>query len=278
VTKAGKKIVIVKRRKKGHPAHHGGSWKVAYADFVTAMMAFFMVMWILGMDENLRKAVEGYFSNPVGYKKGYSAGVSPISVGTSPGRVQQPSVKLIVRNYEMKTFKATALRIKTRLEGAAGILGGKINVEMVMTAQGLRIELIEGGTGETFFTSGSSVMKPNAALALSMIADELNQLRNPIEIEGHTDANPMPASSGMTNWELSADRANAARRVLTAAGIDPARIVAVKGMADRNLRNPTDPYAAENRRISIFLPFSDTERQNDEEQPGDTLVKVGADS
>jgi chemotaxis protein MotB len=274
----GKKVVIVKKKKKAHGGHHGGSWKVAYADFVTAMMAFFMVMWILGMDENLRKAIEGYFSNPVGYKKGYSAGVSPISVGTSPGRVQQPSVKLIVRNYEVKTFKATAMRIKSRLAGAEGMLGGKINVEVVMTAQGLRIELIESGTGETFFTSGSSVMKPNAALALSMIADELNQLRNPIEIEGHTDANPMPASSGMTNWELSADRANAARRVLEAAGVDPERILAVKGMADKELRNPTDPYAAENRRISIFLPFSDTARESEEPQPGDTLVKLGADS
>jgi chemotaxis protein MotB len=97
----GGRIIIVKRRKKVRHQHHGGSWKVAYADFVTAMMAFFMVMWILGMDENLRKAVEGYFSNPVGFKKGYSAGASPLSVGASPASIKRDAIELASRNLQL---------------------------------------------------------------------------------------------------------------------------------------------------------------------------------
>ena len=88
MAKPGTKIIIVKKKVKGHGGHHGGSWKVAYADFVTAMMAFFMVMWILGMDENVREAIEAYFSNPVGLEKGYSTGASPLSSGNSPGAVK----------------------------------------------------------------------------------------------------------------------------------------------------------------------------------------------
>jgi chemotaxis protein MotB len=270
-----KKIVIVRKKKVHGGGHHGGSWKVAYADFVTAMMAFFMVMWILGMDENLRKAIEGYFSNPVGYKKGYSAGVSPISVGTSPGKVQQPSVKLIVRNFETKRFKGVADRISHKLEGAEQLLGGRIKVEIVVTQDGLRIELIETGSGITFFSPGSAVMKPKAAIALDLIAAELGELRNPIIVEGHTDASPMNVAPGYSNWELSADRANAARRVLEAAGIPRERIVGVRGMADRDLRNRDDPTSPENRRISIFLPFSDTVREP-MDTPADTLVKTAA--
>ena len=100
MSKAGAKIIIVKKKKKAHAGHHGGSWKVAYADFVTAMMAFFMVMWILGMDEKTKQAIEGYFSNPIGYKKGYSAGSSPISSGSSPSKVQTNQLRLIVRTQE----------------------------------------------------------------------------------------------------------------------------------------------------------------------------------
>src|ERR1700743_1829846 len=93
-------VIIVKKKKKGGHGHHGGAWKVAYADFVTAMMAFFMVMWILGMDQNLRNSIEGYFANPVGFKKGYSAGRSPLSSGNSPGQVQSQPVKLINQRVE----------------------------------------------------------------------------------------------------------------------------------------------------------------------------------
>src|ERR1051325_1529756 len=95
-----KKVIIIKKVKKGHGGHHGGAWKVAYADFVTAMMAFFMVMWILGMDQNLRDSIEGYFANPVGFKKGYTAGRSPLSSGMSPAQISKTPVKLMARAQE----------------------------------------------------------------------------------------------------------------------------------------------------------------------------------
>ena len=103
--RGGKKIIIVKKKVAGHGGHHGGSWKVAYADFVTAMMAFFMVMWILGMDDKTKQAIEGYFANPVGYKKGYGAGSSPLSTGTAPTNVQQTPLRSIVRTTEQRTFE-----------------------------------------------------------------------------------------------------------------------------------------------------------------------------
>src|SRR3954468_23120183 len=113
-----RKIIVIKKKKKAHAGHHGGAWKVAYADFVTAMMAFFMVMWILGMDQNLRNSVEGYFSNPVGFKKGYTAGKSPLSSGNSPGSVQQTPIKLVARKKEEAEFGSTGGRIKSRLKEA----------------------------------------------------------------------------------------------------------------------------------------------------------------
>ena len=106
MAKGGGKVVIIKKIKKAGHGHHGGSWKVAYADFVTAMMAFFMVMWILGMDESTRQAIEGYFSNPIGFKKGYSSGSSPLSSGASPASVKQQAMQLALRSLQQKQFEA----------------------------------------------------------------------------------------------------------------------------------------------------------------------------
>src|SRR4051812_28718430 len=109
-------IIIVKKKVAGHGGHHGGAWKVAYADFVTAMMAFFMVMWILGMDQTLRNSIEGYFSNPLGFKKGYSAGKSPLSSGSSPGTVQTTPLKLVNRQQEQQQLGSVGGKIKSRLK------------------------------------------------------------------------------------------------------------------------------------------------------------------
>src|ERR1700755_3620220 len=125
-----KNIIIIKKKKGGHGGHHGGAWKVAYADFVTAMMAFFMVMWILGMDEQTKASIEGYFSNPVGYKKGYSSGRRPVSVGNSPGSVQTTPIKLVTRRDEEQKFDSTSARIKDRLK-EAGLQGIGDRVEVV---------------------------------------------------------------------------------------------------------------------------------------------------
>jgi chemotaxis protein MotB len=248
-------IVIKKVKKGGHGGHHGGSWKVAYADFVTAMMAFFMVMWILGMEQNLKEAIEGYFSNPVGYKKGYSTGQNILSSGNSPAQVKKPPIKMIVRAAEERKFGNAEARLKEAIAAAETRLGGA-KIEVTVTETGLRIELMEDGTGETFFPRGSSAMKAPLVLALQLVASELTALSNPIVVEGHTDAARF-SDGDRTNWELSADRANAARRVLEAAGVSPLRIAEVRGYADKKLRLRDDPLNTQNRRISLLLPFTE---------------------
>lgn len=272
----GSRPIIIKKVKKQAAGHHGGSWKVAYADFVTAMMAFFLVMWIVGMDDQTKKAIEGYFSNPVGYKKGYSAGASPLSTGSSPGGAKQPPLRLIIRAYEQKRFDDVTRKLSEKVAESQALLGTTTQVEIVVTEQGLRIELIEGRDGETFFPLASAQLKQPAVATLQLIAEELNALANPIIIEGHTDAALYRARAGYTNWELSADRANAARRVLEGAGVNPARVAAVRGLADRELRLRDDPRNPANRRISILLPFSQVPDQpaSDPNAPSNAAAMV----
>ncbi len=253
--KGVKKIVIVKKKKGGGGGHHGGSWKVAYADFVTAMMAFFMVMWILGMDDKVKQAVEGYFSNPIGYKKGYGAGASPISSGASPARAATQQVRILMRGAESQAMAKTAAQIKQLIAGDPSLKQLHAKVDVVVSEDGLRIELVESGDGETFFPVGSTSMKPATVIALRLITPAVEALGNPVVIEGHTDAATYGAGAQYNNWDLSAERANAARRVLEASGLPSERIDEVRGMADRRPRVPDDPYAAANRRISILLPY-----------------------
>ncbi len=258
MTKKTAKPIIIKRVKKGgHGGHHGGSWKVAYADFVTAMMAFFMVMWILGMDAKTRQAVEGYFSNPVGYKKGFGSGNSPISNGQAPARVADTQVKVMIHHAEEKAFDAAAGKIREKLESNKATLGSA-KFEVTVAEEGLRIELIEDGSGDTFFPSGSAKVKSVLLAGIQLIAEELVPLHNLVVVEGHTDATRYSAQADYTNWELSADRANAARRILEQAGFPSARIREVRGLADTRPRIPADPFAAQNRRITLLLPFSNS--------------------
>jgi chemotaxis protein MotB len=253
--KGDRRTVIVVKKRGGHHGggHHGGAWKVAYADFVTAMMAFFMVMWILGMDQQMRNSIEGYFANPVGFKKGYTGGKSPLSSGTSPAVVQTTPIRLISRTQEEQELSSVGGRLKSKLKDA-GLTDIGDRIEIVVTNAGLRIELAEGKSGQEFFAIASAEMTPVMKKTLEIVAQELKPLRNPIILEGHTDASQY---AGLySNWELSTDRANAARRVLEGAGLDPARVVEVRGLADRQLRNPENPLDPRNRRITIMLPFT----------------------
>ncbi|MBV9881235.1 MAG: OmpA family protein [Gemmatirosa sp.] len=254
---AGRKVVIVRKKKVVGGGHHGGSWKVAYADFVTAMMAFFMVMWILGMDDKTKQAIEGYFSNPVGYKKGFSSGSSPISSGSSPSKMQTQQLRMIVRNSDQQKMGAIAKALREVLANNTELkkLGAK--TEVVLTKEGLRIELIESGRGDVFFPIGSAQLKPAAVIALRAITPELEPLPNPVVIEGHTDAARFGNDAAFTNWELSAERANAARRLMTVSGLSAERVAEVRGLADRHLRVPDDPLDPSNRRISILLRYRD---------------------
>jgi chemotaxis protein MotB len=257
--KGAKKVIVIKKPKKHGGGHHSSAWKVAYADFVTAMMAFFMVMWILGMDDKAKEAIEGYFSNPVGYKKGYSSGTSPLSTGNAPGKVEGPrSMRLIMRAHEHEQLETAAQKIRTKLREAAVLQSLAAQVEVIVTEQGLRVEIVEGLDGQTFFPLGSAEMKPSARALFEVIAAELSLLNNPLVIEGHTDS-AMFVSAGYTNWELSADRANAARRMMERNGVAPSRIREVRGHADRDLRVTGDPLHPANRRITILLPFTDPE-------------------
>lgn len=257
--RGGKKIIIVKKKVAGHGGHHGGSWKVAYADFVTAMMAFFMVMWILGMDDKTKQAIEGYFANPVGYKKGYGAGSSPLSTGTAPTNVQKTPLRMIVRSTEQRTFEQLKNAILEKVASNDSLKSLKALVDVQVTNDGLRIELVETGSGDVYFPTGSAKMKSPTMLALQLIGTELATLHHPVILEGHTDAAQFGAAGGAYgNWELSADRANAARRVLEGVGLGDGRITEVRGYAATKPRILDDPLSAANRRISILLPFSVT--------------------
>ncbi len=254
--RAGKKVVVVKKVIKGGGGHHGGSWKVAYADFVTAMMAFFMVMWILGMDDKTKQAIEGYFANPVGYKKGYGAGSSPISTGSAISNVQKTQLRMIVRSTEQRTFEQLRTTILDKLEKSDSLKRLNALIDVQVTNDGLRIELVETGDGDVYFPIGSSKMKSATMLALQLIGPELAALQHSVVLEGHTDAAKFGTDGGYGNWELSADRANAARRVLETVGVTGGRVVEVRGYADTKPRIANDPKSPANRRISILLPYS----------------------
>lgn len=256
---ANKRPIIIKKAAKKQHGHHGGAWKVAYADFVTAMMAFFMVLWIMGMEAGAKELIQGYFQNPVGFKKGYSGGTNPMSTGNSPQNLDVKRLALMARDGQRMRFVEAIDRMRVRIETMPELAELKDQIEFVVTNEGLRIELLDSDTDDMFFAMGSATVLPEARAALDVIGQELAKLPNPVILEGHTDARQY-GSDRYSNWELSVDRANSSRRVLLAAGIASDRIVEVRGYADRHLRVPDDPYDSSNRRISILLPFTDAER------------------
>jgi chemotaxis protein MotB len=257
MSRDGQKVIVVKKKVKGHEGHHGGAWKVAYADFVTAMMAFFLVMWLLGMSQEARDLIQGYFSNPVGFSQTFrGGGMNPLGRGSSPTDLPINHTTMLSRAAQKERFEAAATRVKSELQEAGLIDGKTSDVEITLTEQGLRIELMEAGEGDTFFESASASLKPALVDILSVLAPELQALPNHLTLEGHTDALPF-GGTNYSNWELSVDRANSARRVLEEMGFDAHRIVEIRGYADRRLKNPDDPFDAHNRRISILLPYVD---------------------
>ncbi len=250
----GRKIIVVRKKKSGHHEEHGGAWKVAYADFVTAMMAFFLVMWILGMDQGVKDMVEGYFSNPIGFKRAFSGGSNPLGQGSDPASMELTRAMLMTREHQKARFLDAAEEIEGKMSEVGVSRKTGAEVEVVVTDQGLRIELMETGEGEVFFDKASSALKPALKSILEIIAPELEALPNPVVVEGHTDALPF-GRAGYSNWELSVDRANAARRVLVSSGLDPGRIMEVRGYADREPKDEADPLDPRNRRISILIPY-----------------------
>ncbi len=230
--------IIIIKKKGGHGGHHGGAWKVAYADFVTAMMALFIVLWLMNASPETKKAVSVYFNDPTGRGKETGSGMA----GTGES--------VAVKKDDMN-------QLKEKLEAAMKQLPEfpklKDHMTLTVTGEGLRIELLESESG-VFFESGSA--RPSAAgeEIIQLFAKELGKLPNSLLIEGHTDSRPFNRE-GYGNWELSADRANAARRVMQNNGVRSNQVVQVRGFADQQLRKVDDPESASNRRISVIVRY-----------------------
>ena len=234
------------KKVKGHGGHHGGAWKVAYADFVTAMMALFLVLWLVSQaDTKLKSAIANYFRSPGVFDQ--QAG----GVIDGPKKVSKDPSPLTTKEEEQALFGiATILRKKfsTRPEFAKY----KDQIKIEVTEQGLRIQILDKAE-RVAFSSGSAELTNEAKLILNEISSAICMLPNPILIGGHTDRMLFPEGSTYTNWELSSDRANAARRQLQAGCVKPEQIRRIVGYADTEPLIPEDPYAMANRRISITV-------------------------
>jgi len=239
---ASARPIIVIKKKGGHGGHHGGAWKVAYADFVTAMMSLFIVLWLLNSTPQVKKAIAGYFNDPRGTSK--KMGTDMLGSG--------PSVTIDKTNVEKLAESIKKAIIKQKeLDKLAD------QVELRMTDEGLRIELIDSKNG-SFFESGSQKLTPDGQKLLELIAGQLKTLPNHLLLEGHTDAKPFGgAKAGYSNWELSSDRANSARELIEGAGVDESRVAQVRGYAAQSLRVANDPLAPANRRIAIVVQFQE---------------------
>jgi chemotaxis protein MotB len=247
-------IVVVKKAVHARHAHHGGAWKVAYADFVTAMMAFFLVMWIVGQSPQTRESIAGYFRDPLSFdnKTAAGSGVLPGADSGLQGGGRPVPVPPTDRKSATATLERAAEHLREALFKSPDLKSLQDRIEIQITEEGLRIELLEA-PDDGFFASGSAEVKPEMILILTIIAQELSRLENKVAVEGHTDRRRFGVDRPYTNWELSSDRANAARRVLEAAGVRDEQLDAVRGFAATRLRVPGDPLAPQNRRISIVV-------------------------
>ncbi|MFB3819701.1 MAG: flagellar motor protein MotB [Candidatus Methylomirabilales bacterium] len=245
---------VVKNTAK-HGGHHGGAWKVAYADFVTAMMALFIVLWIVGQNQTVRQAVAAHFKDPTGLQKG---GPALLPGGGQPALVAVPrpgdGEGREAERGERERLEAIASSLREQLHSQANLARLRDKIQIEVTRDGLRIQLVETGQG-VFFDVGSAQIKPGTREVLGIIAREIGTLPNQVVLEGHTDTRPYTGAPQYSNWELSADRANAARRILDTSGLAPGQIESVVGYADRHLANAADPLDAANRRISIIVRF-----------------------
>jgi chemotaxis protein MotB len=231
--------IIVIKKKISHGGHHGGAWKVAYADFVTAMMSLFIVLWLLNSTPQIQKAVAGYFNDPK--SNGKETGTSQLGTGETVS-IDKQNVEKLKEEIQKAILKQTDLSKISK------------QIEITVTSEGLKIELIED-KGGTFFQSGSPKLSDAGVSLLNLLANQLKVLPNHLLIEGHTDAQPYSSDNVYTNWELSSDRANSARRVLQQGGVGPTQISQVRGYADQLLHVPSNPFDPSNRRISLIVQW-----------------------
>jgi chemotaxis protein MotB len=240
-------IIYVKKKKVVAGGHHGGAWKVAYADFVTAMMALFIVLWLMGADDEVKKAITAYFNNPSG--PGTMTGTAAAGSGNA----------LEIPKEDMAKLRE---KIQQALRTLPAFQQLKDHVEITITSDGLRIEMLETEAG-MFFESGRPIPTESGSELLARLAEELGAMPNDVLIEGHTDSKPFSGDGSYSNWELSADRANSARKLMEAHGLRASQVAQVRGYADRQLRHPEDPESPTNRRISVIVQYMKVPAKSD---------------
>ena len=273
--------IIIKRVKKGGHAAHGGAWKIAYADFVTAMMAFFLLMWLLGSTtDGDKKGIADYFQSPlkIALAGGSGSGDSNSvlkgggeSLTSTVGQVKKGDVEAQRNTINLHKLKAEQMRAEiARLENLKQEIQQKIasneklkdissQIRLDMTRDGLRIQIVDD-QNRPMFASGSATIAPYMKDLLREIGSVLTEVPNRLTLEGHTDAQPYPGGDrGYSNWELSADRANASRRELILGGLTDDRVLRVQGLASSQPFDEKDPLAPTNRRISIIVMNRDAE-------------------
>lgn len=263
--------IIVKKIKKGHGGHHGGAWKIAYADFVTAMMAFFLLMWLLGSTSaGTLSGISSFFKEPlkVSLQGGEGAGDATAVIkgggkdlSRQDGQVKRgnPEPSSGEKKAELSQLqKKIQETLAKKMEQSAVLKSFKDQVKMELTPEGLRIQLIDE-QNRPMFQSGGAIPLGHTSELLRAIGLELNQVSNKISISGHTDANRFGgAPYGYTNWELSSDRANAARRELIAGGMLEEKVMRVVGLASADPFNRQNVFSPENRRIDIVILNDET--------------------
>lgn len=270
-----KKLIVIKRIKKGSHAHHGGAWKIAYADFVTAMMAFFLLMWLLGSTTNGElQGIADYFNTPlkVALSGGSGSGDSSSllkgggkDLTRVHGQVKDGDIQLKKKNINFKVAEAEVERVElAQLKKLQGKLEAAIEANPALkeyrdqmlidiTTEGLRIQIVDA-QNRPMFAIGKAELQPYMRTILREVGKTLNEVPNKVSLSGHTDAKPYPSGErGYSNWELSADRANASRRELIAAGIDEGKIIRVVGLSSAVLLDKNDSLNPINRRISIIV-------------------------
>ncbi|MBI3580835.1 MAG: OmpA family protein [Nitrospinae bacterium] len=262
--KQGEKDAVIKKvRKGGHGGAHGGSWKVAYADFVTAMMAFFLLLWLLSMVAPEKRATLAEYFKEFNVSK---EGVSSLFPGAGKGLTQSPDLTAAdkerpipnlegVKRLELQIRELTPEQVMSKLRSAVEQKFMKLRDQIVLEVfeGGVRIQIVDK-EGSVMFEPGSAVLTPKAREILAMIAENIMETANRIAVEGHTDSSPF-TTSGASNWDMSVMRASAARRELEADGIDPYRIARVVGYADTEPYIKSDQRDARNRRISLILLY-----------------------
>ncbi len=249
--------IIIKKIKKSAHGHHGGAWKVAFADFVTAMMAFFMVMWIVSMSGEDRAVIQAYFNDPVGFAQNppkHRISLTPRGVHEKAKSLGESSQRAV---QKLDSVERTGDEIEAIINEDDQLkeLAMKGSLEMRITSEGLVIEFVESEmNGEVFFQLGSAEIRPGAQAVIGKVAQLLAKSGHKVKFQGHTDGRPM--SGPLDNWTLSAARANAVRLAMARAGLPEGSILAVDGFADRKPRRPDDPLPFSNRRVSVLLPYA----------------------